>query len=645
MNARRTGLIIVCCAALAACSSDSAGDFEAGPSSPDGTEKESAGKGDAWDWRNDPARFRAELNYKWSELPLQGKSNKVAWADTYWPTYKDSINDRWQGAGVLSPVEKWDKAFNEWVEPDGFMDLAPYDASDCSWDPEYYEALGPAADWVSRNKGNWRSHNGIDDDGDGLADTDECGFGDEAKDRDGVETWWGLCHAWVPAAILEDEPQRAVEHNGVTFDVADLKALLVLQHDRSDAFMLGGRCNESDVERDDTGRLSQAQCRDVNAGSFHVIVTNFLGLQSRPIAEDRTFDYEVWNQPVVAYDITSQEELSVEEVNALLNVAAEPDPEAQPTSDEEIAAVLRAANELDETALIADAELREEEAAAIAAARLGADATAGTADDVVFMELAELEAIFEVGPRVLTRLLFYGRSQGWSPEPPASIYGFNDDATKFVRVKMALNYITESHALPTPTSDEISRYTRTDRYDYILEIDDNDEIVGGEWVGSSIQSHPDFLWLPIRAVSGSPHVDIEMIRELVRQSRLEEVTAIDFGSTDVQPIPDNDPEGLVSEVTIDDDGVIDSLELNLAITHTYRGDLLVQLEKVGTQTVVIFDGFKESERWQDDVKLEAEPIAGFDGVQVRGTWRLRVFDALASDEGELQSWSITAEVK
>ena len=47
-------------------------------------------------------------------------------------------------------------------------------------------------------------------------------------DRGGVETWWGLCHAWAPAAILEKKPLHAVtmptQYGDITFEVGDIKA-------------------------------------------------------------------------------------------------------------------------------------------------------------------------------------------------------------------------------------------------------------------------------------------------------------------------------------------------------------------------------------------------------------------------------------
>ena len=49
-------------------------------------------------------------------------------------------------------------------------------------------------------------------------------------------------------------------------------------------------------------------------------MTNYLGLNKTSFAEDRTFNYEVWNQPIVAYEVTNQEEITLSEANELLQV-------------------------------------------------------------------------------------------------------------------------------------------------------------------------------------------------------------------------------------------------------------------------------------------------------------------------------------
>jgi subtilisin-like proprotein convertase family protein len=541
----------------------------AGETTADGVQKQAEGggdgKGDAWNTRNDPTRFQSELTYKFAELPVEGYSQRVAWAATYWPTYEDSINVRWQGQDTLSPAEKYDSAFNNWSAPEGFMDLKPFDSSSCNWDEDYYTSLGSAALYTSRNMGNWKSHNGIDDDGDGLADKDECGYGDENKDRDGIESWWGLCHAWVPAAMLEDEPLRPVTRNGVTFEVSDLKGLIIAQYDRSDAYMLGGRCNDKEVERDEeTGRVTTDGCRDVNAGTFHVIVTNFLGVQQRAIAEDRTYDYEVWNQPVTGYKITEQRDISLAEAHELLQV-----------KDEET-------------------------------------------DD-------------------------------------QQDYVYNERAEKFIEIKLTTDYVTESSPSTRPNGDHIERYTRHDDYHYILELDAAGEIIGGEWLGSSIANHPDFLWLPTRARSGNPHIDIELVRDLIAESRVDPNADPDepgdepttdqthYASTDSVAIPDNDPSGATSTISVADRGVIKGMTLDLDIEHTYRGDLVVELRHDGT-TVLVYNGQNASPTWEDDVTLDGDLVTGFEGLNINGDWELVVSDNAGVDTGSITGWALDFEM-
>ena len=492
------------------------------------------GKSDAWDYRNDPDRLNMSLNYKLGELPKRGESEKTPWPGDYWATYKDSTNHRWQ-RGELSPLEKYDMAFNDWRPSESFMSLEPFNPATCNdFDEEYYDRLGPAAKYQSRNKGNAKARNGRDDDDDGEAD--ECG------DHDGVETWWGLCHAWVPAAILEDEPQHAAVYNGVTFEVSDIKALLMTAYDKSSAIIVGGRCNEKEVERDDNGRLTQSQCRDTNAGTFHVVITNILGVQKRALAEDRTYNYQVWNQPIRSYKVDKMDEINLEKALSLLGV------------------------------------------------------------------------------------------EGTS-------YPFNDKAKRFFEVRMNVDYITESSPSKEPMIPSIDRYTRTDRYHYLLELDERENIIGGEWLGSSRENHPDFLWVPLSAQeSGNPHLSLENVRmllELSRQDPQEDGEAIKHSNNEERPIPDNDAAGITSVINVPDSGSIASLKVKIEITHSYIGDLQIELRREGQR--VLLHGRQGGS--QSNIN-ETYAVVEFNGMDVSGEWTLHISDNAKRDEGKLKSWSL-----
>lgn len=317
-------LVAACIGLSFACSPEAMGNGSTNNQPPEDIVGE---KGDRWNSENAPTRFNDDFNFVLAELPEKGEAPTKAWPSSYFPNYQDSVNHRWNGTSELSPVEKYDKAFNGWVPEEGFMDLRPFEAGETEpgeWDPAYYEKLGPLADYISnyrnaygQNQGNLNARDGVDSDDDGEID--------ELDDNDGVETWFGLCHAWVPASMLEDRPLKAVEHNGVTFEVGDIEALLILAYDKTPSYGIGGRCNdgadeeENAVERDAHGRALNVKCRDTNPGSFHVILANYLGLHGRMFAEDVTYDYEVWNQPVVSFEVESMDEVSVAEAHRLLN--------------------------------------------------------------------------------------------------------------------------------------------------------------------------------------------------------------------------------------------------------------------------------------------------------------------------------------
>jgi hypothetical protein len=275
------------------------------------------GKADGFDSKNDPAVMAQHLNYRLSELPKQGKlttptwkqkypdaTSAVAWADTYWPTGEGSHNARWQGASVQSPLEKYDAVFNHAEGCPAQPAAQCGEGAKGAWDI-YYGCAGPAAKWQSQTfQGAGQMHDGIDNNHDGSVD--EC-YGDDGID--GVAGWWGTCHAWTPSSLLVPEPQHAVTVDGVRFEVADIKALIQNSYDRTSAVMLGGRCNAKEIEHTVTGSAND-ECADVNPGALHVILTNFLGINQLPLIEDRTANYEVWNQPVLGYKVTQQHEIT-----------------------------------------------------------------------------------------------------------------------------------------------------------------------------------------------------------------------------------------------------------------------------------------------------------------------------------------------
>ena len=100
------------------------------------------------------------------------------------------------------------------------------------------------------------------------------------------------------------EPKQAVKINGVTFEPTDIKALLAEIYLAADFLFLGGdRCefekapNQNSADED----LNQNVCEDINPGTFHAIIGNWIGLRKQIIIMDEAYDSAIWNFPVYHY--------------------------------------------------------------------------------------------------------------------------------------------------------------------------------------------------------------------------------------------------------------------------------------------------------------------------------------------------------
>jgi hypothetical protein len=68
-----------------------------------------------------------------------------------------------------------------------------------------------------------------------------------------------------------------------------------------------------------------------------------------------------------------------------------------------------------------------------------------------------------------------------------------------------------------PTLGTSRHLTATMKLEYILEVDRNDRIIGGEWLGKSKTNHPDLFWKPTKKVNFTE--EFELLKTLYRPSR------------------------------------------------------------------------------------------------------------------------------
>jgi subtilisin-like proprotein convertase family protein len=113
-------------------------------------------------------------------------------------------------------------------------------------------------------------------------------------------------------------------------------------------------------------------------------------------------------------------------------------------------------------------------------------------------------------------------------------------------------------------------------------------------------------------------------------------------SSPSKAIPDNNPAGIADTIIINDAGTISSVKVDIDITHSYIGDLIVNLTSPGGTAAVLHErnggGTKNISKTFD--LQNAPTLARFTGEPVSGNWKLAVVDAAAVDNGTLNKWTI-----
>lgn len=231
---------------------------------------------EAWDANNDPRRLRDRYVVQYNALPRSGTiRSETPWTDTYWPSYMGGLAQRWNDANGRR----------------GFDYQPPSEAAVRSMNQSQLAKLSPAEKYDIYN---------------GRFDYPFVASERQRTSPD-LPSWHGLCHGWAPAALLYSEPNAVslVGTNGITvpFGSSDVKALLIYvqqaRDTRTGSRMLGGRC---DIDlSNNPGSARDPQCRDVNAGSFHILLTNTVGLEGTALVADIQRDLQVWNHPLISF--------------------------------------------------------------------------------------------------------------------------------------------------------------------------------------------------------------------------------------------------------------------------------------------------------------------------------------------------------
>lgn len=216
---------------------------------------------------------------------------EAPWSDDYWAIYRGVLGSRFG-----DPSYPGDR---DWARNRAYVQEKTAAGVHASGDAQAIDRLSPAEKYDLL----------VGDAGFTL--TGRCwDEGRQYHDRNGeVETWMGICHGWAPASFMVPRPRAAVTclaadaKTRLTFYPAEIKALasLLWANARTVTKFIGGRCNDKEPAEDENGRITSSRCFDTNPATWHLSIVNQIGVAKRGMVMDATYDYEVWNQPVLSY--------------------------------------------------------------------------------------------------------------------------------------------------------------------------------------------------------------------------------------------------------------------------------------------------------------------------------------------------------
>jgi len=148
-------------------------------------------------------------------------------------------------------------------------------------------------------------------------------------------------------------------------------------------------------------------------------------------------------------------------------------------------------------------------------------------------------------------------------------------------------------------------------------------------------------------IYGFGRVDAHRAVQVARDRRITGgVTELRFESNPDLAIPDHQPAGIADAIFVNRSGSIETVHVEVDISHTYRGDLkLTLLSPQGTtvslfgRTAPVFDGTDNLVARFTDENVPA--LAAFSGESANGNWSLQVADLAAVDVGKLNTWILT----
>ena len=107
-----------------------------------------------------------------------------------------------------------------------------------------------------------------------------------------AEDWEGHCNGWAAASILAPEPRITRVRNGITFEVADQKAVLSEVYMNTYCKFYGNRNWERPGDDPD----------DIYPDEFHRLLMQYISSGKSAMICDTSYDRQVWNFPLYKFE-------------------------------------------------------------------------------------------------------------------------------------------------------------------------------------------------------------------------------------------------------------------------------------------------------------------------------------------------------
>ena len=144
-------------------------------------------------------------------------------------------------------------------------------------------------------------------------------------------------------------------------------------------------------------------------------------------------------------------------------------------------------------------------------------------------------------------------------------------------------------------------------------------------------------------VADVARLDLGTLRRWGLEVGLEAASQVVRGeATPAVTVPDNDPTGVSSAIVIAQSGMARGVKVSVDITHSFIGDLRVELVAPPGQQAILHNrhGGGQDNLIKTYDSISAPALAALVGQPVQGTWVLRVTDLAGQDIGKLNRWSL-----